>query len=279
MLDILLFREERGYDPERIRESQRRRHGSVELVDEVIKLDQEWRKKQFDVEAKRKQVNQVQDGIKKKKMATGQAAKSGRQEEKVELEREAAELLAEKSRLEEEKAALETEVVECKAAMEAKLRLVGNLVHDSVPVDNDEVGFVASWRCFRWFSVLLADIIFCVSDIISIECQLVFTEVFTLNSCRFVVACKFYPHFLWSKRRCVRAGFCIEFYSLLTMGVSVEQVNNVVVRTWGTPRDEPGLVNHVDLVNKLGIVELEAGNMVWQSVAFSRRSCWACPAC
>ena len=139
MLDILLFREERGYDPERIRESQRRRYASVELVDEVIRLDKEWRQRQFDVEAKRKQVNQVQDGIKKKKMAMAQAEKSGRGEEKLALERETAELLAQKSRLEEEKAALEVEAADCKTAMEAKLRLVGNLVHDSVPVDNDEV--------------------------------------------------------------------------------------------------------------------------------------------
>jgi len=42
----------------------------------------------------------------------------------------------------------------------------------------------------------------------------------------------------------------------------VEQVNNVVVRTWGTPRDKPGLVNHVDLVNKLGFVELEANLII-----------------
>jgi len=36
----------------------------------------------------------------------------------------------------------------------------------------------------------------------------------------------------------------------------------VVVRKWGTPREDPGLLNHVDLVKKLGIVELEAGNTV-----------------
>ena len=139
MLDINLFRAEKGGDPERIRESQRRRHNSVELVDEVVKLDQEWRKKQFDVEAKRKEVNQVQDGIKKKKMAMAQAGKSGKEDEKAVLERETGELVAEKTRLEGEKASLEVEAADCKTAMEAKLRLVGNLVHDSVPVDDNEV--------------------------------------------------------------------------------------------------------------------------------------------
>lgn len=45
MLDINLFREEKGHNPELIRESQRRRFASVEAVDEVIDLDKEWRKR------------------------------------------------------------------------------------------------------------------------------------------------------------------------------------------------------------------------------------------
>jgi len=39
MLDILLFREDKGGNPELIRESQRRRNAPVETVDEVIALD------------------------------------------------------------------------------------------------------------------------------------------------------------------------------------------------------------------------------------------------
>jgi len=50
MLDINLFRIEKGHNPEIIRESQRRRDASVEVVDEVIKLDKEWRKRQFEFE-------------------------------------------------------------------------------------------------------------------------------------------------------------------------------------------------------------------------------------
>jgi len=45
MLDINLFRVEKGHNPEIIRESQRRRFASVEVVDEVINLDKEWRKR------------------------------------------------------------------------------------------------------------------------------------------------------------------------------------------------------------------------------------------
>lgn len=45
MLDINLFREEKGGNPELVRESQRRRFASVEIVDEVISLDKQWRER------------------------------------------------------------------------------------------------------------------------------------------------------------------------------------------------------------------------------------------
>jgi len=45
MLDINEFRVDKGGNPERIRESQRRRHANVALVDEVIELDQQWVKR------------------------------------------------------------------------------------------------------------------------------------------------------------------------------------------------------------------------------------------
>jgi hypothetical protein len=43
MLDINLFRADKGGNPDLIRESQRSRFASVELVDEVIALDMAWR--------------------------------------------------------------------------------------------------------------------------------------------------------------------------------------------------------------------------------------------
>lgn len=47
MLDINLFREDKGHNPELIRESQRRRFANVDLVDEIIRLDKEWRQREF----------------------------------------------------------------------------------------------------------------------------------------------------------------------------------------------------------------------------------------
>ena len=47
MLDINLFRAEKGGNPDAIRESQRRRYAKVELVDEVIELDKKWRESEL----------------------------------------------------------------------------------------------------------------------------------------------------------------------------------------------------------------------------------------
>ncbi len=44
MLDINLLRAEKGGNPQLVRDSQRKRGGSVELVDEIIVLDEDWRK-------------------------------------------------------------------------------------------------------------------------------------------------------------------------------------------------------------------------------------------
>jgi seryl-tRNA synthetase len=42
-IDINLLRAEKGGNPELVRESQRRRHANVDLVDIVIDLDNKWR--------------------------------------------------------------------------------------------------------------------------------------------------------------------------------------------------------------------------------------------
>jgi seryl-tRNA synthetase len=47
-LDITTFIESKGGDPAEIRESQRKRGDSVELVDEIIKMYAEWVKSKCD---------------------------------------------------------------------------------------------------------------------------------------------------------------------------------------------------------------------------------------
>ncbi|ESQ32250.1 hypothetical protein EUTSA_v10004203mg [Eutrema salsugineum] len=122
MLDINLFREEKGNNPEIIRESQRRRFASVEVVDEIISLDKEWRQRQYEVDNFRKEFNKLNKEVAKLKISGGDATQLIQQTEKNKkdsAEREAA-------------------VRDAYAALKAKLETVGNLIHDSVPIDNDE---------------------------------------------------------------------------------------------------------------------------------------------
>ena len=46
VLDIELFRADKGGDPEKIRESQRKRFKDVTLVDRVVEADSRWRKRE-----------------------------------------------------------------------------------------------------------------------------------------------------------------------------------------------------------------------------------------
>ncbi|KAI3707137.1 hypothetical protein L6452_25388 [Arctium lappa] len=131
MLDINLFREEKGHNPEIIRESQRRRFASVEIVDEIIHLDKEWRQRQFELEQLRKDFNRINKEVAKLRIA-GEDASS-----KIKNTEENKESTAKK----------EIEVQEARAALYSKLEVVGNLVHDSVPVSNDEANnaVVRTW--------------------------------------------------------------------------------------------------------------------------------------
>ena len=164
MLDINLFREEKGGNPEVIRESQRRRYKDVSLVDQVIELDKVWRTKSYERDQLKKEFNKINKEVaalkKKKEDASELQEKSKAMKKNIEDANEA-----------EKEAA---------NARDKALGVIGNLVHDSVPVNNDE-----------------------------------------------------------------------EF--------------NQVVKSYGTPRTD-AKYNHVDLVNLLGIVDLEAG----QAVAGSR---------
>lgn len=81
-LDITLFRKEGG-NPELIKESQRRRFQSVEVVDEIIAKDDHWRFLTGSIDKMRKQRNIVQKEIGNIKKAVAQATKEGKSAEEV----------------------------------------------------------------------------------------------------------------------------------------------------------------------------------------------------
>jgi seryl-tRNA synthetase len=124
MLDINLFRVEKGGNPELIRESQRKRGASVELVDEIIRDDEEWRKARFNADEANKSLNKVQKEI-------GMLMKKGEKEK-------AKELMADKIKWETEKARLDDVANGLEVALNKKLMTVGNLVHDSCVDSKDE---------------------------------------------------------------------------------------------------------------------------------------------
>jgi seryl-tRNA synthetase len=122
-IDINLLRVERGGDPEKVRESQRRRFANEELVDEVLALDEQWRTMNFDL-----------TGLKKRRNELNKEIGSYRKRKEVEPE----ELMTEKKEVEERIGTLEVEVVEIKAELDSKVSQIGNLVDDSVVVSQDE---------------------------------------------------------------------------------------------------------------------------------------------
>ncbi|CAH1433547.1 unnamed protein product [Lactuca virosa] len=118
-------------NPEIICESQRRRFANVELVDKIIQLYEEWKSHQFELEQFRKDFNKINKEVAKLRIA-GQDATS-----LIKDTEENKQLTAKK----------EAHVQEAQRALHSNLNLVGNIVHDSVPVSNDEADneIVRSW--------------------------------------------------------------------------------------------------------------------------------------
>ncbi|MEW5301881.1 MAG: hypothetical protein WDW36_004708 [Sanguina aurantia] len=122
MLDINLFRTDRGGDPEIIRESQRRRFKDVGLVDKVIELDAEWRQVRYQLDSILREFN-----ILNKEIAT--LRKSGQNTDQQQ----------EKSK-DMKKSIVDAEELEKSVIVtrDKVLCTIGNLVHDSVPCFKDE---------------------------------------------------------------------------------------------------------------------------------------------
>lgn len=122
MLDIIQFIEEKGGNPEEIRRSQKARGDSVELVDEIIADYKAWTKIRFDLDELNKEQNRVQKEIGKKFKA----------------KEDASELLKQKDEIVKKKAELTQTEQDADAKLREKVNTVGNIVHSSVPVSQDE---------------------------------------------------------------------------------------------------------------------------------------------
>ena len=158
-LDITKFREYAGGNPEQIRESQRRRFASVELVDEIISKDEQWRGLTGAIDDLKKRRNAIQKEVAVKKKA-GEACE---------------EMVSQIKTIGDEIVAAESKQADLKVEIDKMVNKIGNIVDESVPVSKDE------------------------------------------------------------------------------------DADNLVVRKWGVPRDPAGLLNHHDLLWRIGGYEPERG--------------------
>ncbi|KAK9805154.1 hypothetical protein WJX72_002468 [[Myrmecia] bisecta] len=122
MLDINLFREAKGGDPALVKQSQQRRFADVGQVDRVIELDAEWRDAIYKLESLKREFNAIN-----KEIGTLRKAKQDATE------------LQEKGKVVKKQIAEAEEAENAVAAARDRAILpIGNLVHDSVPISNDE---------------------------------------------------------------------------------------------------------------------------------------------
>ncbi|GAO46059.1 hypothetical protein G7K_0302-t1 [Saitoella complicata NRRL Y-17804] len=105
-----------------IKESQRKRGASVELVDEIIALYKEWTAVRFDLDQLNKEINVNQKAI----------------GAKMKAKEDASELLTKKNEMADKKKELEKAEQDKNTVLMSKAATIGNIVHSSVPVSMDE---------------------------------------------------------------------------------------------------------------------------------------------
>lgn len=122
MIDLQLLQVEKGGNPEVVRESQRKRFASVELVDEVLSLYKNWVTLEFQLNQMQQEVNAIQKVITTKKKA----------KEDADAE------LAQKKEQDAKIADFKPKVAEAEREMRLKAGTIGNIVGDKVPVSETE---------------------------------------------------------------------------------------------------------------------------------------------
>ncbi|PYH40688.1 serine--tRNA ligase SES1 [Aspergillus saccharolyticus JOP 1030-1] len=122
MLDLADFITERGGNPNAIRNSQRKRYAPENAVDEVLGLYEEARTARYEVMQINSQLNALQKEI-------GKLKKN---------KEDASSLMEQKASLEQRKKDAEELAVKKELHRDQKIRTIGNIVHESVPISNNE---------------------------------------------------------------------------------------------------------------------------------------------
>ena len=125
MLDLLLIRADKGGNPQMVIDNQKKRFKSTEIVQESIDLLQKWKDVRQKADTAKMNYNNVQKEIqKKKKESKGKDPCTELLKEKDEKQKEGDELNKEADNLLKE--------------VKKKYSQVGNILHESVPIDNNE---------------------------------------------------------------------------------------------------------------------------------------------
>ncbi|CAL5088994.1 unnamed protein product [Urochloa decumbens] len=225
MLDINLFRtwrrggKKEDGNPDAVRESQRNRFASVDIVDEVINLDELWRSRQFDLDKIRKDLNDANRNTGKLKMVMRQV------EEKLSANKE-----------------LQKDIEEKLAANNAESKLEG--VHEEIKLSirlNELNESIEEYRSMMRNNELKVKEL--MESTNQIKERLAATEA-EVQRIKIILDTKL-----------MAIGNIVHE----SVPISDNEENNVILRTWGERRMEGNLKNHVDLCRKLDIVAFEEG--------------------
>lgn len=124
-IDIDFFRKEKGHDPEIIKKSQEARFADVALVDQVIELDEKWRKSKYQVDTLKMNFNAVNKEIGNKK-------KESKGKDKCE------DLVKKSGEIKAQVAKQEKESIDLEAERDKKRNLIGNIIGPKVPIFKEE---------------------------------------------------------------------------------------------------------------------------------------------
>ena len=168
VLDLDLFREDKGNNPQKIRDDQTKRFKDVALVDIVVEKDTLWRqlRHQADSLNKLKNVCSKEIGEKMKKKESLGDDQPPPQEILEDLDKISSDNLKSltvnqikklRDRIDEEIGKNNASLVQAESERNAALREVGNHLHESVPVSNDEdenkVNYFIRRRSLMKFSI------------------------------------------------------------------------------------------------------------------------------
>jgi len=148
MLDVSDFIKDKGGDPQKIKESQRRRYAPEEAVDEVIALYEDHRTSEssfttadcryiltksvanYSATQIKSKINEIQKQIGAKRKAKENAD----------------DLMKQKVEFEKEHKSLTESASEKEVTLKKKIGTIGNIVHNSVPVNDNEVFWIRDAR-------------------------------------------------------------------------------------------------------------------------------------